>query len=132
MAQVNTNHLNITFKLPERTDGNNKRVFTFNVIRNDERNGKWLAAMIAQDVDGAIETIASSAWSNAAPAKRWCEDLVGRQISWVASDDGKYATANVELDYSGHPLAESVSTGDQPDAYSQDKTIIEDAEIVEE
>lgn len=132
MTQPNTNHLNITFKLPPRTDGQNKRLFTFNVIRNDERNGKWLAAMIAQDVDGSVETVASSSWANAAPAKRWCEGLIGREISWVASEDGKYASANVELQFDAPPLSEAISTGEQPDAYSQDKTIIEDAEIVEE
>jgi len=131
MANLNTNHLNITFKLPAREDNDNRRLFTFNVIRNDERNGKWLAAVIAADVDNRPETIGASSWSNAAPAKRWCENIVGRKIDWVSSDDGKFATASVELDYEHAPLMENVSIPESEGTAYQEN-VIEDAEIVEE
>lgn len=77
-----------------------KTTFYFKIEKNQEKSGSWLAVVNMKEPNepnnGEIRR--ASAWSSAAPAKRWCASMINRKsIRWTVSEDKKTFTASVEI-----------------------------------
>jgi hypothetical protein len=76
-----------------------KNVYYFSIVKNLEKSGAWLAKVEMTEPEQPVRQIVHvSAWSSAAPAKRWAASLVNRsRLSWDVSEDGKSMTSTLEV-----------------------------------
>lgn len=120
--------MNIRFTLPP-IDNDYTQSWSFSVVKNVERDGKWLGSFIVTDRENRIEMLGSSAWANAAPAKRWLESLVQSKLPWMSTDDGMAAQAQLDIPREIIPVTE-----EQQEALKENPELssIVEAEVVEE
>jgi hypothetical protein len=120
--------MNIRFTLPP-IDNDYTQSWSFSVVKNVERDGKWLGSFIVTDRENRIEMLGSSAWANAAPAKRWLESLVQSKLPWMSTDDGMAAQAQLDIPRETIPVTE-----EQAEALKENPELssIIEAEVVEE
>jgi len=75
--------------------------YYFKVAKNLEKGGSWLASYIIKEPEvpntGLIK--GCTAWSSAAPAKRWSASIIaGRsRLTWTVSEDKKSMTAVIDV-----------------------------------
>ena len=73
-----------------------KTTYQIALVKNQEKGGSWLASVKAVGVDDIPTRY--SAWSSAAPAKRWAASILGRgRLPWLISEDKKSMNATVEV-----------------------------------
>lgn len=77
-----------------------KTIYYFKVAKNLEKGGSWLTSYSVKEpeVPNNGELKGATAWSSAAPAKRWAASVVGRsRLTWDVSEDKKSMTASIEV-----------------------------------
>ena len=76
-----------------------KNVYYFSIVKNLEKSGSWLAKVEMTEPDQPVRQLINvSAWSSAAPAKRWAASLVNRsRLNWDVAEDGKSMTSTLEV-----------------------------------